>query len=248
MNIIVAMKQIPDLEQIRIRNRQPVMDNVPWTFGSLDKNALEAAVELKEAAGGKIMVLSVGNEELEDTVKEALAAGGDEAYLIADQELSELESAQTAVLIADAVNKIEDVGIILFGEGSGDNYSGQMAGRVAELLGMPLIGYAKELNLNGSTVTAVSSLEDREETIQAKTPVVISVVSEINEVRIPTVTQILKAGKKPKEVLEADDVDMEIPQAVIATLSILAPESNRKCLTVKDAEELIAALKSENLL
>jgi len=248
MNIIVAMKQVPDLEQIRIKDKKPVMDNVLWTFGSLDKNALEAAVELKEVAGGKIIVLSVGNEELEDTVKEALAAGGDEAYLLADEEFAKLDSAQTAVVIAECIKKIDDVGIILFGEGSGDNYSGQMAGRVAEILGTPIIGYAKSLKLNDSTVTAVSSLEDREEIIEANAPVVISVVADINEVRIPAVTQILKAGKKPKEVLEADDVQIQIPKAAIETLSSLAPENNRKRIAVKDTAELVAALKSENLI
>ncbi|HHW60566.1 MAG TPA: electron transfer flavoprotein beta subunit/FixA family protein, partial [Syntrophomonadaceae bacterium] len=91
MNIVVAMKQIPDLQQIRIRNREPVMDDVPLTLGNIDKNALEAGVNLKEALDGKVIALSVGNEDLEDTIKEALAAGADEAFLIADDELEDLD-------------------------------------------------------------------------------------------------------------------------------------------------------------
>lgn len=79
------MKQIPDLQQIRISNRRPVLQDVPLTFGGIDKSALEAAVVLKESLGEvKVWVLSAGSEELEDTVKEALAAGGDEAYLVID--------------------------------------------------------------------------------------------------------------------------------------------------------------------
>jgi electron transfer flavoprotein beta subunit len=82
MNIVVAMKQIPDLQQIRIRNRKPVFDDVPMTLGAIDKNALELGVSIKENLGGKVTVLSAGNEDLEDTIKEALAAGADEAFLI----------------------------------------------------------------------------------------------------------------------------------------------------------------------
>lgn len=248
MNIVVAMKQVPDLAQIRIKDRKPIMDDVPFTFGSLDKNALEAGVQLKEAAGGKVYALSIGNEELEDTIKEALAAGADEALLLTNDDYSNLESDQSALLIAAGIKRIEDAGIILMGEGSGDNYSGQMAGRVAEISGLPVIGYAKSLELNGTTVTAVCSLEDCEETVQAQTPVVISVVADINEIRIPAVTEILKAGKKPKEVLEGDDVEIEVPAAAIKTLNALAPESNRKRIVVKDAAELVAKIKAENLL
>lgn len=248
MNIVVAMKQIPDLQQIRIRNREPVMDDVPLTLGNIDKNALEAGVNLKEALDGKVIALSVGNEDLEDTIKEALAAGADEAFLIADDELEDLDSAQVAVLLAAAVQEIDDVGLILFGEGSGDNYSGQVVGRVAELLDLPQVGYAKFIEANGDVLTIVRSLEDSEETVEVSLPVVVSVVADINEARIPSVTQILKAGKKPKEVLEKDDLDVEIPEAMIETLSNLAPETSRKGTVVKSVDELIEALKAENLI
>jgi len=75
MNIVVAVKQIPDLQQVRIKNSQPVFDGVPYALSLIDKNALEAALQLKEATGNNLMVVSVGNEEVEETVKEALAAG-----------------------------------------------------------------------------------------------------------------------------------------------------------------------------
>lgn len=248
MNIVVAMKQIPDLQQIRIRNREPVFDDVPLTLGNIDKNALEAGVNLKEAMGGNVIALSVGNSELEDTIKEALAAGADEAFLVADDELEDLDSAQAASILAAAIKKIEDPGIILFAEGSGDNYSGQVVGRVAELLGLPQVGYAKAIEANGSTLKIVRSLEDSEETVEVSMPAVVSVVADINEARIPSVTHILKAGKKPKEVLEMDDLDIELPAAQIETLSNLAPETERKGTVVKSVADLIEALKAENLI
>ncbi len=249
MNIVVAMKQIPDLQQVRIRNRQPVFEDVPLTLGNIDKNALEAGTALKEAADGKLIVVSAGNEELEDTIKEALAAGADEAFLVTDDSLDHIASDTSASLIAAAIKKIDDAGIILFGEGSGDNYSGQVASRVAEILGLPEVGYAKAIELNGNKAKVVRSLEDCEEHVEVELPAVITVVSEINEARIPSVTQILKAGKKPKEVVTPDDLGVELAaQPIITTLSNLAPESERKGITVKSVDELVKALTSEGLI
>lgn len=248
MNIVVAMKQVPDLQQVRIRNRQPVFDDVPLTLGNIDKNALEAAVNLKEALEANIIVLSAGNEDVEDTIKEALAAGGDEAFLVLDDELENAESSQIAAVLAAGLKKIDDVGLILFGEGSGDNYSGQVGSRVAELLDLPQVGYANAIAVNGNLATITRSLEDTEEVIEVELPVIVSVVADLNEPRIPSVTQILKAGKKPKEVLELDEIDIELGAAQIETNSNLAPESNRKKVVVKTVDELVAALKSENLI
>ncbi len=249
MNIVVAMKQIPDLQQIRIRNRQPVFEDVPLTLGNIDKNALEAGVTLKEAANAKLIVVSAGNDELEDTIKEALAAGADEAFLVTDDALDKIASDTSACLIAAAIKKIDDVGIILFGEGSGDNYSGQVASRVAEILGIPEVGYAKAIEIDGELARITRSLEDREEFLEVDFPVVITVVSEINEARIPSVTQILKAGKKPREVVTPDELGVELAaQAKITTLSNLAPETDRKHIVVKSVDELIKALTTEGLI
>lgn len=244
MNIVVAMKQIPDLQQIRIRNRQPVLDDVALTFGNIDKNALEAGVQLKEAVGGNLIVVSVGNEALEDTIKEALAAGADEAYLVADDELEDLESSNSASLIAQAIKKMDDVGIIIFGEGSGDNYSGQVSSRVAALLGLPQVGYAKSISINGNMAAVTRALEDCEEVLEAELPIVVSVLADINEPRIPSVSQILKAGRKPKDILELDVSG----DGMLATISNLAPEMQRKQIEIETIEKLLKVLENEGLL
>lgn len=248
MNIVVAMKQVPDLQQIRIRNRQPVLDDVPLTLGNIDKNALEAAVVIKEAINGNVIALSAGDENVEDTIKEALAAGADEAFLVIDDSLNGAESSVVAAVLAAAVKKMDDVGIVLFGEGSADNYSGQVGSRVAQLLGLPQVAYASKIEVNGSSAVVTRSLEDCDEIIEVTLPAVITVLSDINEARIPSVTQILKAGKKPKEVLELDEIDVEVPAAKLDTLSNLAPESQRKRVVVKSVEELLQALAAEGVI
>ncbi|KUG03245.1 electron transfer flavoprotein, beta subunit [hydrocarbon metagenome] len=249
MNIVVAMKQIPDLQQIRIRNRKPVLDGVPAGLGIIDKNALEAAVLIKESQGGKVIVLSAGNEEVEETVKEALAAGADEAFLVLDDDLEGADGSMKALVLAEAIRKIEDVGLILFGEGSGDNYSGQVGSRVAELLGLPQVGYARTIEINDSSAVITRSLEDGDEIIEVSLPVIVTVLGDINEPRIPSVTQILKAGKKPKEVLELEDLELDLtglPE--IKTVSNLAPETDRKQVKVSSVDELLQALKTEGVI
>ena len=249
MNIVVAMKQIPDLQQIRIRQRQPVLDVVPEDLGIIDNNCLEAAVLLKEEGGGQVIVLSAGNEEVEETVKEALAAGADQAFLVLDDSIENADGSLKAPILAEAIKKIDDVGLILFGEGSGDNYSGQLGSRVAELLGLPQVGYASRIQIQDSQAIITRSLEDGDELVKVTMPVVVSVLGDINEPRIPSVTQILKAGRKPKEVLELDELELDLsglPQ--IKTLSNLAPETNRKQVKVGSVEELIQALKTEGVI
>lgn len=248
MNIVVPMKQIPDLQQLRIRNRQPILEDVPLTFGQIDKNALEAAVQLKETHGGEVIAVSVGNEELEDTIKEATAAGADRSILIADDEADKLDSADVAQVLAEAIKKIDEVGIIIFGEGSGDNYSGQVGSRVAELMNLPQIGSVTEISINGDTLQVVKSLENRYETLEVKMPAVIMVAGNLNEPRLPSVTQVLKAGKKPKEVLELDDLDVELHGSAIETLSNLAPEVNRKRIPVKNVAEIVEVIKTAGFM
>lgn len=249
MNIVVALKQVPDLQQIRIRNRQPVLDDVPLTLGNIDKNALEAAVALKEAQGGNVIALSAGDENVEDTIKEALAAGADEAFLVIDDQLQGAESSWAATVLAEAVKKIDEVGLLLLGEGSADNYSGQVGSRVAEILGWPQVAYAVNIEVNGSAATVTRSLEDCDEIVEVSLPAVVTVLSDINEARIPSVTQILKAGKKPKEVLELDDLDVELPDSSpVGTISNLAPDSQRKKVVVKTVDELLQALAAEGVI
>ena len=248
MNIVVAIKQVPDLQQIRIRNREPVLDGVPQTLGMIDKNALEAGLQLKEAFGGQLIVVMAGNEEVSETVKEALAVGADEAYIVADNAINQIDGAQSALIIAELIKKIPEVGLLLCGEGSGDNYSGQVGSRVAELLGWPQVGYASHMEINGEELKVLRSLEEVEEWVSMPLPGVVSVLSDINEPRLPSVTQVLKAGKKPKRVYTIEELGLSIDNQVVVTKSNLAPENKRRQQALKTIDELMQVLRSAGLL
>lgn len=260
MNIIVCMKQVVDLQQIRIKHdtREPVLESIPLLFGDMDKNALEEAVRIKEKHGAKVTVLSVGSAKLKETVLEALAMGADDASIIVDPASDGSNSSPTSVVLAEAVKKIGPYDLILVGEGSTDNYSGQTGSRLAELLGIPQITYVRELAVEGNAVTAVRDMEDALEVVKANMPMVISVTSEINKPRRAPLTQILRASRKPMSIWTLKDLGIA-PDKVrsaafqIQVLSNVAPEQERKGVIFEgEAEEtvgkLVDALRKEGAL
>ena len=208
MELIVCLKQVPDLQQIRIKKdtREAVTEGVPFVIGDMDRNALEEAVKIKEKSGGNVTVLSIGSLKLRDTIKEALAAGADRAFIMVDPQYDGLDSGSKAALLAGAIRKIGQFDLVLLGEGSADNYSGQTGPRLAELLGLPLLSYVKQLDVGAGTVRAVRNLEQHLETVESGLPAVITVSSGINQPRIPSLMQILRASKKPVTEFKGADV------------------------------------------
>lgn len=260
MDIIVCLKQVPDLQQIRIKRdtREPVLEGAPFIFGQFEKNALEAAVRLKEKHGGKVIALALGNAKLKDLIIEALAMGADEAVMLTDPAFAGGGSAGTALALAAAIRKIGKYDLVLMGEGSADNYSGQVIGRVAELLDLPQITYARELSVEGSRVRATRDLEDALEVVEADLPVVVSATSELNTPRLPPLTAILKASKKPMATWSPADLGLATDKiganaATVKTLSNLAPQQERKQVLFegeveKAVDELVKALQKEGAL
>jgi len=248
LKIIVPVKTNPDLQMVRIKNRQPVLEAVPYKLGDLDKNAVEAALQLQAAAGDTQVIaltLAEGNRKIKDTMKEALAMGADEAYIVTDDALVGADQAGKALAIAKAIEMIGGADVIIFGEGSTDNYSGQVGPRVAELLGAPEIGYAKKLTPGGAGIQAERSMGDAIEVLEAPFPVVITVTSEINEPRIPSLMNIMKAGKKPSTDWSLADLGLDA--AAVApknnVLSNLAEEQERKNIMLEgDVNAQVAAL------
>jgi len=258
LNIIVPVKTNPDLQMVRIKNREPVLEAVPYKLGDLDKNAMEAALQLQAALGDtKVIALTIAeaNRKIKDTMKEALAMGADEAYIVSDPALVTTDQAAKAAVLAKAIDQIGGADLILFGEGSTDGYSGQVGPRVAEILGLPEIGYAKKLTVSGGAVQAERSMGDFIEVLEAPLPAVITCTSEMNEPRIPTLMNIMKAGKKPTTEWTLADLGLDAaavaPQNTI--LSNLAEEQDRKKIMLEgdvatQVEALINALIKEGVL
>lgn len=247
MKYVVAMKQVPDLQQLRMRDRKPILTDVPVEFGKIDKNALEAAVQLKEANGGEVVVVSVGNDELTDTIKEAMAAGADSASMVVDEDTAELKSVDNAKLLAQLIKEIDDIGLIFFAEGSADNYSGQVGSEVAQILGYPQVGFVKAVQIAGDKAILTRDLENSTEEIEVVLPAVVIVAADLNTPRLPSITQVLQAGKKPKEIQDLSDLDYESVVSV-RTLEAIAPDTSRKMQELKSVDDIVGVLNADGFI
>jgi electron transfer flavoprotein beta subunit len=256
VDIVVCVKTNPDLQMVRIKNREAVTEAVPYKIGDLDKNALEAAVALRESgAAAKVtaLCLAEGNRKAAEDIKVALAMGADAAVVIDDPALAAPDQAAVAATLAAAVRKLGACDLLLFGEGSTDNYTGQVGARVAELLGVPQIGYARKVEAVDGAVRCERSMDDMIETVEAPLPAAVTVVSEVNEPRIPGLMQIMKAKSKPQHLWSLADLGIEAPAPVREVVSNLAEEQDRKHIVfegtaAEQAEAFVDALIREGVL
>lgn len=259
MDIVVCMKQIPDLQQIRIKERKPILEGAPLIWGDLDKNAIEEAARVKEKLGdAKITVVAQGSEKLQQGILEPLAIGADEAVLLIDPAFQGSDSMGTANVLAKAIEKIGTYDLILLGEGSTDNYSGLVGSALAELLNLPEITYVRELSVEDNKVTAVRSMEESFEVVEADLPVVVTVAQEINEPRLPKFMAIRKAGAKPRHEWGPADLGLSSDEiganaVSVDVLSNLAPEQDRKNIILEGGldekmDALVDALIKEGVL
>ncbi len=260
MQIVVCLKQIPDLQQIRIKRdtREPILEGAPLLFGDMDKNALEEAVRIVEKEGGKVTALALGPPKLRDTIKEALAMGADEAVLLIDPAFQGSDTESTAQALARAIEKIGEYDLVLLGEGSTDNYSGQVPSRLAEILDLPQVTYVRELEFTEGGLRATRDMEEALEIVEAPLPALVSVASEINEPRLPSLIQILKAAQKPLQEWTSEDLGLSTHEvgkeaSSLEIISNLAPEQERKNITLEGevdevVEQLTDALTREGVI
>jgi electron transfer flavoprotein beta subunit len=198
----------------------------------MDRNALEEAVRLKEKAGsGKVIALALGTAKLKDTIKDALAGGADEAVILIDPLFNSLLASGKAKVLAKAIQKVGKFDVLMVGEGSTDNYSGQVGPRLAELLDLPAMTYVRQMEFANGKMKATRNMEESFEVVESGLPVLVAVTSGINEPRIPSLMQILKAARKPLQEWNAAALGLsaaDFAQNEIAVLSNLAPVEQRK--------------------
>ncbi|MGQ9565957.1 MAG: electron transfer flavoprotein subunit beta/FixA family protein [Candidatus Bathyarchaeales archaeon] len=256
--IIVCIKQAVDVTQIRAdpATRKLITADAPRKISDIDKNALEEAIRIKEKQGGEVIVVTIGDENAKTALREALAMDADKAYHLNDPAFQNTDTRITSLILAEAIRKIGDFDLLLCGETTIDSYTGITSQRVAERLGIPLIMYVRKLNLESGGVVAEKVLEDRFETVKAKTPALVTVVKEINEPRIPSLMAIMKASKK--EIVAWNAENLGIPKEKLASaleiMEVLAPKMERKKIVIKGetpaeiAEKLVKALVQDGVV
>ncbi|SMD17330.1 electron transfer flavoprotein subunit beta/FixA family protein [Sporomusa malonica] len=211
MNIVVCVKQVPDTTEVKIDpvTNTLIRQGVPSIVNPFDKNAIEAALQLKEKHGGTVAAISMGPPQAKDALKECLAMGVDEAFLVSDRAFGGADTLATSYTLAAAIKKLDQVDIIFCGKQAIDGDTAQVGPEIAEHLGMAQVTYAAKIEVEGDHVRIEREHEDGYEIVGAKLPLLISVVKSINEPRYPTVKGTMKANRAEIPVLTSSDLDIE---------------------------------------
>lgn len=213
MDIVVCIKQVPDTTEVKIdpKTNTLVRQGVPSIVNPFDKNAIEAGLRLKEKYGGRVTVVSMGPPQANDALKECLAMGADAAMLVSDRAFGGADTLATSYTLAAAIRTLGHFDVILCGKQAIDGDTAQVGPEMAEHLGVAQLTYVAKIEIQGDTVEAYREHEEGYEVVEAKLPVLMSVVKSINVPRYPTVKGIMKAVHQDKiRVLSAKDMDVDM--------------------------------------
>ena len=246
INIVVCAKQVVDPETpasaFRIdpdtKSVVPAA-GIPPVVNGFDENAVEAALQLKEAGGANITVVSVGNGFVMDVMKKPLSMGADELILVDDPLTAELDAFATAQALAEAIKKVGDFDLVLCGRQASDWDNSMVPLGVAELLGLPCVTMAQKIEAQNGGIVVQRALTDGYEVIQAPLPALVTVSNELGEPRYPTLRGIMMAGRKRPTVWSAADIGLDesalAPRLTLDDLYV--PVSDKQCEFIEGEDE-----------
>lgn len=254
MHIVVCVKQVPDWDippsSFKVdegaKKVVPPPGVAPVT-SQFDAIAAEAAMKIKDAASDtKVTIMSMGPATARETIKQGLAMGGDEGVLISDDSLDNLDSAGAAQVLAAAVKKLGDVDLVLTGRQAVDWDTGVTGTLIAEIIGAPVITFAKSVAVADGKVTVERVLPDSTEKVEAPLPAVVTVSNELGEPRYPKLPQIMAAGKKQVTTWTAADLGVDAaalaPKLTLEQLFVPVSDSKVEIIEGDTPEEQAANL------
>lgn len=257
MNLVTCFKFAPDSKDIQVKSDGSIsVEQAEWVISEYDLLGVEAGVKLAEATGGKVMALSAGTQKISNSKlkKDILSRGPDELYLVVDDGLAANDSHLTANVLAQAVRKMGQVDLVICGEGSSDLYFQQVGLQLGELLGWPTVNAVGNIEVKDGAIIVERNLEAEVEVLEVPLPAVISVTTDINKPRLPTMKEILKAGKKPVTEWTLADVLPAETKAGVEVVSVSAPRQvERKQIIIEASPEeaaqtLIGYLSKEGVI
>jgi len=216
VNIYVFVKRVPDTEStIRINHETNsiVQEGLNFIINPYDEFAVEEALRIREAKGGKVTAVSVGGEETKVILKKCLAMGADEAVLIKDNSPEMYDGLRIAKIIAKAAqSRFKDFSLLLFGKQSMGSDNSQVPAMVAALLGLPQVNVVTKLDVEGNSGVANREIEGASEKVPFLLPAVISAQKGLNEPRYETLKGIMMAKKKEIPVVTLQDLGLSVEE------------------------------------
>ena len=214
MKILVIVRQTPDTEakiQANASGNGIETSDMKWILNPFDEFAVEEAVQIKEATGAELIVLTVGPDRSVEALRTALAMGGDASIHIKDESFGEMDSYALAKVIASKIKAMGDVDLIFAGKKWIDEESGQVAIQVAEELAIPQATLATRVAVDegAKKVKVQSEIEGGQRIVEMTFPALITCERGLNEPRYASLPGIMKAKKKPLEEVLIDSIDLE---------------------------------------
>jgi len=245
MKILVAVKRVIDYNvQVRVKSDGSGVekDNVKMAMNPPDENAVEEALRIKESGkANEIVIVSVGEEKSQETIRTALAMGADRGILIkADKEI---EPRAVSKLIAK-IAEDEKPDVILLGKQAIDDDCNQTPQMVSAILGWPQATFASKIEIENGHAKITREIDEGLETIKVKKPFVASCDLRLNEPRYASLPNIMKAKKKPIDIKYATDLGIDI-EPRIEQIKVEEPPSRKKGIMVSNVAELVNKLKHE---
>jgi electron transfer flavoprotein beta subunit len=242
MNILVCISKVPDTtSKIAFTDGNSRFDTngVQWIVNPSDEwYALVRALEIKEAGGGNVTIITVGNAEDDAVIRKALAIGADDAVRVnSDAKDSFFVAAQIA-----AYAKTKNFDLIITGNQTIDFNNAEVGGMIAELMGWDYVTPCNKLDVSGNTCKMESEVGGATRVLEANTPLVISAAKGMAEARIPNMRGIMAARTKPITVIEPSSVS---PQVKINSFQLPPAKAGVKMINPDNMEELINLLHSE---
>lgn len=212
MNIIVCIKQVPDTTDVRINpeTNTLVREGVKSIINPFDMYAIEAGVRLKEKTNGKVTVISMGPPQADAALREAISMGADEGVLVSDRAFAGSDTWATSYTLSQAIRKCGAFDVIICGKQASDGDTAQVGPGIATHLDIPQVTYVKKIEeVKDATMRVERMMEEGYEVIQTPLPVLLTVVKEINEPRLPSLKGMMKAKSAKITLLGQKDLNCD---------------------------------------
>ena len=206
------VKQVPEIALLKVDEaaNKVVLPEGPGVLNPQDEYAVEEGLKIKEKTGGKCLVISVGSERTESALRNCLALGVDEAYLLCDELLDGSDQQAIAMILTAGIKKLDGVDLVLAGRQAIDSDASQVPAAVAAGLGVPQAMFVKKFEeISEGQVTVLRITEDGYDVVELNLPAVVSVVKEINEPRLPSLRGKMAAKKMPITKWSAADLGLD---------------------------------------
>jgi electron transfer flavoprotein alpha/beta subunit len=200
---------VPDTTEVKIDPVKGTLirEGVPSIVNPFDKNAVEAALQIKEQKGGKVTVITMGPPQAVDALRECLAMGADEAVLVSDRAFAGADTWATSFTLAKAIETIGKPDLVFCGKQAIDGDTAQVGPGIAEHINLPQVTYVQKIReVNDDHMVVERAIEGGYEVITVPLPAMIAVEKSINEPRFPTMMGTMKAHKKQIPTWSAADI------------------------------------------